>query len=97
MSARDFIDNVLLKIGFELNTNISPDRFPAFLCDDRARWKEAVSQINPAKFKTRALLRAQALGRGVRDPGARKSEAGDGSGAGFGRDQCKARTARLGL
>ena len=51
VSSRDFIDNVLLKIGFDLDTAITPDRFPAFLREDRQRWKEAVARIDPAKFK----------------------------------------------
>lgn len=52
VSSRDFIDNVLLKIGFELNTTVSPDKFGQFLRDDRRRWREAVAQIDPSKFKT---------------------------------------------
>ncbi len=51
VSSRDFIDNVLLKIGFDLDTAYSPERFPAFLREDRQRWKEAVARIDPAKFK----------------------------------------------
>ncbi|MBL8386401.1 MAG: tripartite tricarboxylate transporter substrate binding protein [Burkholderiales bacterium] len=51
VSSREFIDNVLLKIGFDLDTAVSPERFPAFLRDDRARWKDAVSRIDPAKLK----------------------------------------------
>ena len=51
-SSREFIEGVLLKIGFELDTTITPERFPAFLRDDRRRWAEAVAQINPSKFKT---------------------------------------------
>ena len=51
VSSRDFIDNVLLKIGFDLDTAVSPDRFSTFLREDRLRWKEAVARIDPAKFK----------------------------------------------
>lgn len=51
VSSRDFIDNVLLKIGFDLDTAYTPERFPAFLREDRQRWKEAVARIDPAKFK----------------------------------------------
>jgi tripartite-type tricarboxylate transporter receptor subunit TctC len=50
VSSKDFIDNVLLKIGFELNTAITPERFAAFLREDRQRWKESVAQIDPKKL-----------------------------------------------
>jgi tripartite-type tricarboxylate transporter receptor subunit TctC len=50
VSSKDFIDNVLLKIGFELNSAITPERFAAFLREDRQRWKESVAQIDPKKL-----------------------------------------------
>lgn len=52
VSSKDFIENVLHKIGFELNTAWSPDRFPQFLREDRLRWRESIQMIDPAKFKT---------------------------------------------
>lgn len=51
ISSRDFIENVLFKMGFELNTSISPEKFPTFLKEDRKKWSEVVAQINPLKFK----------------------------------------------
>ena len=51
-SSRELIVSVLLKIGFERDTTLTPERFPAFLRDHRRRWVEAVAQINPSKRKT---------------------------------------------
>ena len=51
ISSRDFIEKVLFKMGFELNTSISPEKFPTFLKEDRKKWSEVVAQINPLKFK----------------------------------------------
>ncbi len=49
VSTKDF-GEVLHKIGFEIDTGITPEKFPAFLREDRRRWKEAIAQIDPKKL-----------------------------------------------
>lgn len=49
VSTKDFAE-VLHKIGFELDTSVTPDRFQAFLREDRRKWKEAIAQIDPKKL-----------------------------------------------
>jgi tripartite-type tricarboxylate transporter receptor subunit TctC len=50
VASREFTDSVLLPAGFDPHPSVSPEQFPAFLREDRRRWRESVARIDPKKL-----------------------------------------------
>ncbi len=49
-SSKEFTDAVLLPAGFDPMPSISPEQFPAFIREDRRRWRESIAKIDPKRL-----------------------------------------------
>ncbi|MES2184839.1 MAG: tripartite tricarboxylate transporter substrate binding protein [Pseudomonadota bacterium] len=50
VSSDEFNDNVLLPGGFDPHPSVPPDKLPAFIREERRKWRDALAKIDPRKF-----------------------------------------------
>lgn len=50
VSSKEYTDNVLLPAGFDPNPSVAPEQFGTFLREDRRKWRDWVSRIDPKKL-----------------------------------------------
>lgn len=50
VATKEYTDNVLLPAGFDPNPSVAPEQFNIFLREDRRKWREWVSRIDPKKL-----------------------------------------------
>ncbi|MES2184840.1 MAG: tripartite tricarboxylate transporter substrate binding protein [Pseudomonadota bacterium] len=50
VSSDEFTDNVLVPGGFDPHPSVTPGQFPAFIRDERRKWRDSLARIDPRKF-----------------------------------------------